>query len=84
MEYCIVIDGIIVNIVILADDMPPDSSMKPFYDSAKIGDRYAPPDRIEMLESENALLKAQLQAQTDRSDFIENCIAEMAMQVYDQ
>lgn len=39
-------------------------------------------DRILELENENALLKAQLQAQTDRSDFIEDCIAEMAMQVY--
>lgn len=29
-----------------------------------------------------ALLKAQLQAQTERSDFIEDCIAEMAGVVY--
>lgn len=32
--------------------------------------------------SENKMLKAQLQAQADRSDFIEDCIAEMAAQVY--
>lgn len=32
--------------------------------------------------SENKILKAQLQAQADRSDFIEDCIAEMAAQVY--
>ena len=32
--------------------------------------------------AENKLLKAQLQAQSDRSDFIEDCIAEMAIQVY--
>lgn len=31
---------------------------------------------------ENKLLKAKLQAQIDRSDFIEDCIAEMATQVY--
>lgn len=31
---------------------------------------------------ENKLLKAQLQAQTERSDFIEDCIAEMAGVVY--
>ena len=37
---------------------------------------------IEELAAENKLLKAQLQAQTDRSDFIEDCIAEMATQVY--
>lgn len=32
--------------------------------------------------AENALLKAQLAATTERSDFIEDCIAEMAMRVY--
>lgn len=37
---------------------------------------------IEELQAENKLLKAQLQAQSDRADFIEDCIAEMAMQVY--
>lgn len=34
------------------------------------------------LIDENKLLKAQLQAQTERSDFIEDCIAEMATVVY--
>ena len=34
------------------------------------------------LQQENKLLKAQLKAQTERSDFIEDCIAEMATQVY--
>lgn len=38
--------------------------------------------KIDALSSENKLLKAQLQAQTDRSDFIEEVIAEMATQVY--
>ena len=37
---------------------------------------------IEQLQQENKLLKAQLQAQTERSDFIEDCIAEMAGIVY--
>lgn len=36
----------------------------------------------ESLRAENNLLKAQLQAQTERSDFIEDCIAEMATVVY--
>lgn len=40
-----------------------------------------PPTNAE-LEAENKLLRAQLQAATDRQDFIEDCIAEMAMQVY--
>lgn len=37
---------------------------------------------IDDLKKENKLLKAQLQAQTERSDFIEDCIAEMAGVVY--
>ena len=45
----------------------------------------APPveeDPLEELQKENKMLKAQLQAQVDRSDFIEDCIAEMATVVY--
>lgn len=34
------------------------------------------------LQKENKLLKAQLKAQTERSDFIEDCIAEIAGVVY--
>lgn len=39
-------------------------------------------DPIIKLQQENNLLKAQLKAQTERSDFIEDCIAEMAGVVY--
>lgn len=41
-----------------------------------------PNPTVESLVAENKLLKAQIQAQTERSDFIEDCIAEMATQVY--
>ena len=40
------------------------------------------PTTIDDIQKENKLLKAQLKAQTDRSDFIEDCIAEMAGVVY--
>lgn len=40
------------------------------------------PVTMEDLQAENKLLKAQVQAQTERSDFIEDCIAEMAGVVY--
>ncbi len=40
------------------------------------------PVTIEDVMQENKLLKAQIQAQGERSDFIEDCMAEMAMQVY--
>ena len=39
-------------------------------------------DRLVESEKENKLLKAQVSAATERSDFIEDCIAEMAVQVY--
>lgn len=41
-----------------------------------------PQPTVEDLITENDLLKAQLQAQTERSDFIEDCIAELATKVY--
>lgn len=40
-----------------------------------------PPTNAE-LEAENKMLRARLQAATDRQDFIEDCIAEMAGVVY--
>ncbi len=46
--------------------------------------RSQPTDKTEMeiLKEENTLLKAQIQAASDRSDFHEELIAEMAMLVY--
>ena len=49
-------------------------------DRAAIPEPVIPPTNAE-LEAENKMLRAQLQAATDRQDFIEDCIAEMAMQV---
>lgn len=39
-------------------------------------------ERIEDLESENTLLKQQIQAASDQNDFLADCIAEMAGIVY--
>mgnify|MGYP006927015254 CR=1 FL=1 len=39
-------------------------------------------EELKNLQQENKILKAQIKAQTERSDFIEDCIAEMATQVY--
>lgn len=41
-----------------------------------------PPSAIEQLRADNVLLRAQIAAATDRQEFLEDCIAEMAMQVY--
>ena len=46
------------------------------------GDRPKVSARIASLEEENALLKAQIQAQSDQMDFYEECIVEMAEIVY--
>lgn len=52
-----------------------------FTDNGDLGDTEKH-DPIEDLRNENELLKAQLQAAAERSDFIEDCLAEMAMIVY--
>ena len=39
-------------------------------------------ERIAALENENAMLKAQVSAQSDQMDFYEDCIAEMSTVVY--
>lgn len=41
------------------------------------------PERVADLEEENKMLKAQVQAASDYSDFLEECIVEMAMKVYE-
>ncbi|WP_418856050.1 hypothetical protein [Ruthenibacterium lactatiformans] len=46
---------------------------------------YVPPQpvkTVDELAAENELLRAQVQSLADRGEFIEDCIAEMAMQVY--
>ena len=46
---------------------------------------YVPPSDVktnEELQEENNLLRAQVQSLSDRGEFIEDCIAEMAMLVY--
>lgn len=55
------------------DEIIPDDS----------GDQLSPSEkRIADLESDNNLLKQQLQAASDQNDFLEDCIAEMAEIVY--
>jgi len=41
-----------------------------------------PPSEMEQLRADNALLRAQIAAASGRQDFLEDCIAEMAAQVY--
>ena len=41
------------------------------------------PTAEERFTAENTLLKAQIQALVERGEFVEDCIAEMAMHVYE-
>lgn len=90
MDYCIVnSEGIIVNIIVAEATFAEEIGALPGYDGAAIGDTYSPPppaltteERLAALESENKLLKEQVNAQADQAEFYENCIAEMAEIVY--
>lgn len=92
MEYCIVEDGVIVNMIVAEADFAEEIGALPGYDGAAIGGAYTPPapepeppttdERLEKLESENKLLREQVSAQADQAEFYEECIAEMAAIVY--
>ena len=92
MEYCIVEDGVIVNMIVAEADFAAEIGALPGYDGAAIGVPYTPPapepeppttdERLEKLEAENKLLREQVSAQADQAEFYEECIAEMAAIVY--
>lgn len=98
MLYALIENGIVVNIIWLnarnASDFPGCVAFAGY--PVAIGDEYHDGkfwrDGKELLDeqgqlnewlmSENKTLKAQIQAVSDRNDFIEDCIAEMAEIVY--
>lgn len=88
MNYILVKEGKIDNVIEADEDFAKLIGAKPYYAGASVGDFYNPPTLdgltagVNSLQKENNMLKAQLQAQSDRADFIEDCIAEMAVQVY--
>lgn len=92
MEYCIVEDGVIVNMIVAEADFAEEIGALPGYDGAAIGGAYTPPapepeppttdERVAKLENENKLLREQVSAQADQAEFYEECIAEMAAIVY--
>lgn len=92
MEYCIVEDGVIINMIVAEADFAAEIGALPGYDGAAIGGAYTPPapepeppttdERLEKLEAENKLLREQVSAQADQAEFYEECIAEMAAIVY--
>lgn len=92
MEYCIVEDGVIVNIIVAEADFAAEIEALPSYEGAAIGGAYTPPppepeppttdERVAKLESENSKLKSQLQMQAQQQEFLENCLLEMGDVVY--
>ena len=92
MEYCIVDDGVIANMIVAEADFAAEIGALPVYDGSAIGGAYTPPapepeppttdERLEKLEAENKLLREQVSAQADQAEFYEECIAEMAAIVY--
>lgn len=92
MEYCIVEDGVIVNMIVAEADFAEEIGALPAYAGAAIGGAYTPPDpepeppttdeRVAKLEAENSKLKSQLQMQAQQQEFLENCLLEMGDVVY--
>ena len=92
MEYCIVENGVIVNMIVAEADFAAEIGALPNYEGAAMGGAYTPPppepepptteERVEKLEAENKLLREQVSAQADQAEFYEECIAEMAAIVY--
>ena len=92
MEYCIVEDGVIVNMIVADADFAGEIGALPAYAGAAIGGAYTPPppkpeppttdERLEKLEAENSKLKSQLQMQAQQQEFLENCLLEMGDVVY--
>ena len=74
-------DGAVLRYKLVAGKVVERTTEEIEADKAKLPKPVIPKTNAE-LEQENKLLKAQLNAATERSDFIEDCIAEMAMQVY--
>lgn len=85
MEYTFfeVKDNIITNAAVFADESTALAmGFLPEIEGKWIGDRYDDTPTNEELAQETKLLKAQLQAATAQSDFLEECLVEMAMIVY--
>lgn len=92
MEYCILnADGVIENIIVSDKEFAESIGAKESYNGAAIGLEYNPPekpfeptlgDRVTSLENENKVLSAQIQAQCESTDFLEDCLVEMASIVY--
>lgn len=63
MDYLIITDNIITNIIVCAsDEVAAQFGAVPSYDGARIGDPYAPPPAPEPEPTETEVLRAQVAA----------------------
>ena len=85
MDFEIYLNGEIVNTIHASESFVKDYCAENGYTYKKVPEHDPEPtteERVTALESENAMLKAQVAAQSDQMDFYEDCIAEMASIVY--
>lgn len=50
MQYCVIEDGIIVNIIVADEEFATLIGAKPIYKGASIGDKYNPPIPISQMD----------------------------------
>lgn len=74
MKFAKVKDNIIVNVIEAPEDWSPEEDYVPLPEGLWTGDYYIPSIGIPV--------ELKLKAQQERLDFLEDCIAEMAMVVY--
>ncbi len=79
-------NGVYISEWKVEEPLPTDKELQAAWDAIKdLPPELTPPtdaERVDALEAENKLLKAQNQALSNRADFIEDIIAEMAMKIY--
>ncbi|WP_339245327.1 XkdW family protein [Paenibacillus sp. FSL F4-0243] len=68
----------------LDNPQPTETELQAAWEAYQEAEANKPPklSEMEILQRENTLLKAQLNAQSERSDFIEDVISELATQLY--
>lgn len=83
-DYDLVERGPFIAVWNLDVPQPTEAELQAAWDAYQEYEATKPPEltEIEQLQQENLLLKAQNNALSERADFIEDIIAEMAMQVY--
>lgn len=80
--FFIVRNNIIINAIVATPEYAATIGAKPYIEGKWIGDRYDDTLTNKELTEKNKILTAQVNALSERNEFLEDCIAEMAGQVY--